>query len=185
MEISYLGKTSVRFKNKALTLLIDPISAKERADVVIYSSGLERVEIAGPVSRDKTFIIDKDGEYELSGVMMIANTIESVGNKIMVSMITMDGVHVGYLGKLAEKLPENQVEKFGEADVLIVPLAVAPGVIAQTEPLMAVLVGYDDKVEVDKFLTDNKFEIVKRDLDKLKLDQDSLPESTEIVVLNV
>jgi hypothetical protein len=44
--------------------------------------------------------------------------------------------------------------------------------------------GYENLAEVDQFLGAHKFEIVKRDLDKLKLEADSLPENTEVVVLN-
>ena len=35
MEITFLGKNSFKFKTKNLTLVVDPISSKERADVVV------------------------------------------------------------------------------------------------------------------------------------------------------
>lgn len=175
MEISFLGKTSVKLKTKNLTLLANPVSSKEKADVVIYSLKLPRVEIAGPVAREKTFVVDKDGEYELSGVGVI-----SAGSVIT---FTIDGVIIGYLGDETE-LSDNQIEKLSEVDVLLVPLKLAGDLISKIEPYIAVLIGYESKEELETFLAENKFETVKRDLDKLKLDQDSLPENTEVVVLN-
>ncbi len=190
MELAFLGKNSFKFKTKNLTLVVDPVSPKERADVVVFTtptasqSGGQagRVEISGGVNREKTFVIDKEGEYELGGVGIIVDRI-SADKEDKLVRITADGVTAADVCALPTDLPENTLEKLRESDVLIVPLAKAK-LIEEAEPYIAVLAGYDTATEVDRFLIDHKFEVVKRDIDKLKLDADSLPDNTEVVVLN-
>lgn len=166
----------MKIKTKNLTLITNPNSAKERADAVLYCGVEASIKVAGAVNRDKTFVIDKEGEYELSGVSVINNG--------SIATISADGVIVGFFGGLKEKMVEATAEKYKDNDVILAPLAFAPGLIGQIEPYVAVLIGYESKEDVEKFLSENKFEVVKRDLDKIKLDQDSLPENTEVYVLN-
>ncbi|MFZ2202523.1 MAG: hypothetical protein WAV56_03955, partial [Microgenomates group bacterium] len=97
--------------------------------------------------------------------------------------ISADGVAIADVCALPTDLPENTLEKLRESDVLIVPLLKSK-LIEEAEPYIAVLCGYDEAAEVDQFLATHKFEVVKRDIEKLKLDADSLPDNTEVVVLN-
>lgn len=184
MEITFLGKNSFKFKTKNLTLIVDPISAKEKADVVIFTGNSGTVsEISGPLNREKTFVIDKEGEYELGGVGIIADRVE-LGKEGMMIRISADGVEVAHAGAVIGDPDEKMKTKLSEADVLLVTLARGVDLINACEPYIAILMGYDSIGEVDQFLAAHKFEVVKRDVDKLKLDADSLPESTEVVVLN-
>ncbi len=184
MEVTFLGKTSFKFKTKTLTLIVDPISNKEKADVVVYTGNPNAmVEVSGAVNREKPFVIDKEGEYELGGVGIIVDRLE-IGKEGMVVRISGDGVEVAHTGMVEGDLEEKMKQKLSESDVLLLTLKKAVDLINTCEPYIAVLMGYDSIAEVDQFLGSHKFEVVKRDLDKLKLDADSLPESTEVAVLN-
>lgn len=183
MEVTFLGKTSFKFKTKNLTLLVDPISAKERADVVVFTGVGGVVQIAGAVNRETPFVIDRPGEYELEGVGIIVDRLE-MGKPGMVIRVSGDGVEVAHTAAISGEPDERMKQKLSESDVLLVSLAKAVELIDSCEPYVAVLMGYDNLSEVDQFLGTHKFEIVKRNLDKLKLDADSLPENTEVVVLN-
>ena len=184
MEVTFLGKTSFKFKTKTLTLIVDPVSAKEKADVVVYTDNPgAAAEISGAVNREKTFVIDKEGEYEFGGVGIIVDRLE-IGKEGMVVRISGDGVEVAHTGAVTGDLEERLKQKLSESDVLLVTLEKGDDLINACEPYIAVLMGYGSVAEVDQFLGAHKFEVVKRDLDKLKLDADSLPESTEVVVLN-
>lgn len=184
MEVTFSGKTSFKFKTKTLTLIIDPISAKEKADVVIYSGAPGVTDsVSGPVNRETTFIIDKEGEYELGGVGIIVDRLE-MGKKGMVIRVNGDGVEVAHTGAVEVDLEDKMKQKLTEADVLLVTLQKAVDLINECEPYIAVLMGYENPTEVDQFLAAHKFEVVKRDVEKLKLDAESLPENTEVVVLN-
>lgn len=195
MEITFLSKTGFKFKTKNLTLVVDPVSVKERADVVVYSGISDAVfDIAGAVNREKTFVVDKEGEYELGGVGIILERVDSLagggkedlpaGRQGMIIRIFGDGVEVIHTGAVIGTLPEKLMEKVREADVLLVTLAKARELIAAAEPYIAILMGYESKQEAERFLAANKYEVVKMDLDKLKLEAESLPESTQVVVLN-
>ena len=181
MEMSFLGKNSFKFRTKTLTLVVDPINPKERADVVVYT-GVPTVMVAGAANRDKVFVIDKEGEYELGGVGIIVDRI-SPDKEDKLVRISADGVAIADVCALPADLPENTLEKLRESDLLIVPLSKSK-LIEEVEPYIVVLSGYDKAVEVDQFLAAHKFEVVKRDIDKLKLDADTLPDNTEVVVLN-
>lgn len=188
MEISFLSKTGFKFKTKNLTLVVDPVSSKEKADVVVYS-GVDGAasEIAGGVNREKTFIIDKEGEYELGGIGIILERVDPPaggGKEGMVIRITGDSVEVAHTGAVTGTFPEKLMEKVREADVLLVTLVKAKELIDAAEPYIAILMGYESRQEAEQFLAANKYEVVKIDLDKLKLEADTLPESTEVVVLN-
>ena len=183
MELSFLGKTSFKFKTKNLTLLVDPNSFKERADVIVFTNESEIKEIAGAVNREKPYVIDREGEYELGGVGIIVDRLE-LGKPGMVVRVTTDGVEVAHTGAVNGQLEEKMKQKLIESDVLLVRLPKAPELINACEPRVAVLMGYENLSEVDRFLSLHKFETVKRGVDKLKLDNDSLPENTEVVVLN-
>ncbi len=181
MELSFLGGTSFKFKTKTLTLLVDPISAKEKADVVVYT-GTRLNEVAGAVNRDKVFVIDKEGEYELGGVGIIVDQISVEGGGRLVR-ISVDGVTVADVTGLGPEVEEKTLEKLRECDVLLVALSESK-LIEEVEPYIAVLCGYENIDAVEQFLVSHKFEVVRRDLDRLKLEGDSLPENTEVVVLN-
>lgn len=183
MEVTFLGKTSFRFKTKNLTLLIDPISDKEKADVVVLSGVGGNLEVAGAVNREKPFVIDSEGEYELGGVGIIVDRLVA-GKPGMMVRVTSDGIEVAHTGALVGDLEEKMKQKLTESDVMLVTLEKAVELIKLCEPYIGVLMGYENLAEVDQFLGAHKFEIVKRDLDKLKLEAGSLPENTEVVVLN-
>ncbi|MEK7524744.1 MAG: MBL fold metallo-hydrolase [Patescibacteria group bacterium] len=182
MELAFLGKNSFKFKTKNLTLVVDPVSPKERADVVVFTGVAGVVAVAGAVNRTEVFVIDKEGEYELGGVGIIVDRL-SPDKEDKLVRITADGVTAADVAGLTGELEEKTLEKLRESEVLIVPLSKA-GLIEEAEPYLVVLAGYDTAAEVDQFLATHKFEVIKRDIDKLKLDADSLPDNTEVVVLN-
>lgn len=179
-----MGQHSFKIRTKSITLIIDPVNGKEKADVVIYSGVAGVVEkISGPVSRDKTFVIDKEGEYELGGIGIIVDRIE-MGKMGMLVRISVDGVVVADTAGLTIKPEDKLLEKISEADVLLVSLDKAKELIGAAEPYQAILMGYQGQGEVEQFLGGTKFEVVKREIDKLKIDSTTLPENTEVVVLN-
>ena len=107
MEITFLGKNSFKFKTKNLTLVVDPISSKERADVVVYT-GATTVMVAGAVNRAKVFVVDKEGEYEW-GVGIIVDRI-SPDKEDKLVRISADGVAIADVCALPTDLEEKTLE---------------------------------------------------------------------------
>lgn len=185
MELNYINNYTFKLKTKSLVLMINPESAKERADVVVFSAiGTERPEV-GPVNRDKTFVVDMDGEYEFGGVAVALEKWTVGDKKMSVILLNHEGVSLAYLGEMTEKLTDKQIEKLSEVDVVLCRKELLGQVVAEAQPFYAVLMGYGNPEEVKPFFETNKFEIVKNDIDKLKLEADNLPENTEVIVYNV
>lgn len=141
MEITYLGQSSFKFKNKSgLVTIVDPFSPdfvglpypKEVADILVISHEHEdhnfRQAITGPVTRSETFVIDAEGEYEVNGTEVSAiRTWHDKNNgadrgKNLVTVLRDDGLVICHLGDLGQKLTESMIEKIGSVDILMVPV---------------------------------------------------------------
>jgi L-ascorbate metabolism protein UlaG (beta-lactamase superfamily) len=220
MEITYLGHSCFKLKNKeGMTIILDPFKsesigqpfAKEVADIVTVShnhddhNGLE--SITGPVTRTSTFVIDKEGEYEIGGVEITAtrmyhDKVEGAerGKNIIVN-IRIDGMNVLHLGDLGHKLTEVQIEKIGDVDVLMAGVGgktaleidevidlvkeVQPSyVIPMHFKVPGMPAAWSDKHSLEDFLDKNKFLVAGEPVHKMKIDEGSLPDDTQVLIMN-
>lgn len=218
MEIVYLGHTSFSLKNKkGMVVLINPFDpdfvglkmGKQKADVVLVSDdskGHNYIKsVTASVKREKTFVIDSPGEYEIGGVeiSMIQTNGNKEGkkNKTMVVVVRVEGLIVCHLGNL-EKMPKEEVKKrIGTVDVLLTSvgkegyLSVSDrgGLVKELSPSMVIPMEY--KVEglkegvgslptLEKFLEKNNMKVAENGMDKIKVDKNKLPEDMQVVVLN-
>lgn len=179
MELNYLGDKSFKFKNKSITLLINPNGNKEKADVVVMTAGNAMPTIA-TVTRNEVFQITEEGEYELGGVGIIVSKVKG-GN---ISYVFMDGVRVAYLFGDSFELSDKQLETLNESDVILTSINLDKSLIGKLDPYILIPFGQSGQTDVDKFISENKFGTVVPNLDKIKLDPDSLPEDTQVWVLN-
>ena len=219
MEITYLGYASFRLKNKkGLVVLIDPFDsnfvglkmAKQKADVVIVSDdskGHNNVKsVSDPVKREKTFIIDRPGEYEVGGVEI--SVIQTNGvkdgerNKTMIVVVRMEGLSVCHLGNL-KKMPREEVKKrVGTVDILLssvgkegfLSVGDRGGLVKELSPSVVIPMEYkmDGLKEeagrlpaLEEFLEKNNMKVAENGENKIKVDKNKLPEDTQVVVLNV
>lgn len=220
MEITYLGHSSFKLKNKeGMTLIMDPFKPentglpfpKEMADIVTVSHNHDdhnAVEnITGPVTRQNTFVIDREGEYEIGGVEISAiktfhDKVEGVekGKNLIVN-VRMDGVSVLHLGDLGHKLSESTIEKIGSVDVLFagvggnsaLDIPEMIGLIGDLQPAYVIPMHYyvpgmkeEWKVKhtLQEFLDKNKFVVAGEPVHKVKVDSASLPEDTQVLIMN-
>jgi hypothetical protein len=179
MELNYLGDKSFKFKNKSITLLINPNGNKEKADVVVMTAGNAMPTIA-TLTRNEVFQITEEGEYELGGVGIIVSKVKG-GN---ISYVFMDGVRVAYLFGDSFELSDKQLETLNESDVILTSINLDKSLIGKLDPYILIPFGQSGQTDVDKFISENKFGTVVPNLDKIKLDPDSLPEDTQVWVLN-
>jgi L-ascorbate metabolism protein UlaG (beta-lactamase superfamily) len=140
MEITYLGHSCFKLKNKQGVVIIDPYSEKtgptlgrQTADVVVSShahddhSAVERIK--GSSEGEQPIIITHPGEYEVKGISIFGieayhdNQEGKVRGEDIIFVMVMDNVSVCHLGDLGqEKLSEEQIERIGEVDVLLCPV---------------------------------------------------------------
>lgn len=204
MEIKYFGHSFFRFKGKELVLITDPFDDSlglkvppQAADIVLFSSPpnfeVNKV-INKTVSREKLFIIDTPGEYEVGGVFVLGTAKE----RATFYVITMDGLRLVFLGDLSVKLSDKQIEEVNGVDILFLPVGdkeklLAPKqaveIVNQIEPKIIIPMSYQipglklDLAPLTAFLKEMGQE-EKTPLDKLLVTKDKLPLEKEVVVLN-
>jgi len=221
MEITYLGHSSFKLKNKeGMVLITDPFESsfvglpyvKDVADIVTLSHDHAdhnaRSMITGPVIREKTFFIDKEGEYEIGGIEIGA--IQTYHDKSegaergmnLATVIRMDGLTVCHLGDLGVKLTEGQVEKLGDIDVLLVPVGgvytidaqEALEVIKDIQPSIVVPMhykasgmadGFAGLSTLEQFLDKCKLPRLGEPVRKMRIEESSLPDDTQVLVMSV
>lgn len=220
MEITYLGHSCFKLKNKAgLVIYIDPYSVemvggtlpKDVSDVVLISHNHEDHNaggvITGPVNRNSVFVIDKEGEYEIAGVLITALKTfhdkvngDECGKNIVFSIVT-DGLNIVHLGDLGHQLSTSQIDKLGSIDVLMSPVGggtslsaeQALELVKEVSPSYLVPMHYKTSVTksacgeletLEKFLDKNKYPVTPESVHKIKLEASSLPDDTQILLMN-
>lgn len=162
--------------------------------------------IAGTARREHPFIIDQLGEYEVGGVSVFGvkayhdGTAGTERGTNSIFTIAIDGIRACHLGDLGHELTESMIDDIGSIDVLFVPVGgiftlnakQAVAVARALEPSYVIPMHYktaqhDPKVfgelaPVEDFLKEFGAESTAA-LDKLKVENDRLPEEMEVVVL--
>ena len=135
MTITWYGHSCFRLESKDLSVLIDPFSPeiglrppKIKDAVVLVSHGhYDHNNIEG-LPRE-SFLAKGPGEYEIKGIFI--RGIQSFHDKSQgqerglntiysIKMEDMNLVHLGDFGQ--EKPSEEQIEKMGDVDILMIPI---------------------------------------------------------------
>ena len=209
MEITWYGHACFRLKDRNTSVITDPYDKtlglslpRPKADIVTISHASPHHNyVAGVKGEFK--VVDGPGEYEIGGVFITGIHLtapkkksddEAAQNNIYV--IYIEDIAVCHLGDLSHVPTQNQVEDLGSIEVLMVPVggqnalnaAQAAGVISLIEPYIVIPMHYhlpDLTIKLDpveKFL--KEMGLAKADtVDTLKLTKSSLPEETQIVLL--
>jgi len=206
MEISFLGHSSFLLKGKEVTVVTDPFDPKKvgfkfpevEADIITVSHDHDDHNFVEGVGGEP-FVISGSGEYEIKGVRIFGIPALHGGDlgKVTLYLIEIDDLSVVHLSDLGHKLEHDQVEELNSVDILMVPVGgagvqldaeKAAEVVAQLEPYIVLPMHYRESEAtkkfdpVDKFLEQMGEENVRREK-KLKVTKSSLPEDTEVVVL--
>lgn len=216
MIITYNGHSSFKLKARQGTLVTDPFDEyvgfsfpTSSADVVTVShqhpdhNAVKNV--SGTARRQKPFVIDALGEYEVEGISVFGTKtyhdshqgVERGANFIYT--IYMEDLRLCHLGDLGHAVTEELVSEIGLVDILFVPVGgvftidpkQAVEVIKAFEPSLVIPMHYrtpQHKPEVfgemktlEDFLQEYGVEV--QPVDKLVVERGRLPEETEVVVL--
>lgn len=217
MDISYIGHSCFRLRGKTGTVIMDPfvnsgkmVLPKLSADLVTASHQHEdhnAVDKVGATSkRDKPFIIDAPGEYEVGEISVfgIPSYHDSEkgaerGRNIMF-VVRLDNITVGHLGDLGHLLTASQVDALGKLDVLCIPVGgvytidakQAIETIKMIEPSYVIPMHYktpdhDELIyggmaSIEDFMS--LYGVTKQPQDSLNLSMASSTEETELVWLH-
>lgn len=211
-----MGHACFKLRTASATVVMDPYSSgvglslpRVSADVVTVSHGHDDHNnfsaVSGTARRDKPFIIDAPGEYEVGGISVFGVSAfhddkkgEDRGKNVIFSVL-LDGISVVHLGDLGHKLSESQVAELNGVDVLLCPVGgvytIGPKevgeVVSAIDPSYLIPMHYktdehdaklfSELATVDEFLSVFGSE-AKRE-EKLSVSRTSVPEELEVVVL--
>ena len=213
MDITWFGHSCFRLRDRAVSVVTDPygkdvglILPRVRADLVTISHDADDHNYAkGVKSGFKT--LDGPGEYEVSGVFVTGLELRGERKKgnepgnlrNTVFLFEFEDLTICHLGDLDHVPSQAQVEEtLGEVDVLLVPVgggeslnaAQASEVVSLLEPRIVIPMHYKAKGSplkldpVTKFLKEMGLDEVPTQ-ETLKVSHSSLPEETQIVLLEL
>lgn len=171
MDISIIGKNSIKLKGKKASFIVDPTSdmPKTSADAVILLNGADNVDISKVT--DCRIVINGAGGYEVGGVKISGTTIP----KGTLYRLFIDDINV-IIGRTAD----TKAEGFNACQVAIINTDsdFNEAFVTSREPKMAILYG-DKKTDSAKTLGSENVSKVA----KITITKDKLPEKMEIVTL--
>ncbi len=216
MKINFLGHSSFRIKSKNGIVIMDPYRdtvgfkmPKLSADVVTISHHHNEnnfyEKIKPTKSREKPFVIDTPGEYEVSGISIFG--IESfhddqngaIRGKNTIFVIYLDHLKICHLGHLGHELDPDLVAKIGDVDIVFVPVGgsetidpkQAINVVDSLEPSIFIPMNYltdkhsSDYAHLAKL--EDFFNVYGNDvgaIETLDISVNNLPEERTLVVLD-
>ena len=217
MTITYRGHSCFKLQGKIGSVVTDPYGdyvgfslPSLSADMVTVSHDHQDhnhiAKVTGTARRERPFIIDHLGEYEVGGISVFgvksyhdAKQGEERGANSIFTIV-VDGVRVCHLGDLGHELDEATLNAIGSVDVLLLPVGgtftisakQAVAVARAIDPYYVIPMHYKTKAHneekfgeltpVEEFLKEFGAEGATP-VDKLKVESDRLPEETEVIVL--
>lgn len=171
MDISIIGKNSIKLKGKKASFIVDPAKdmPKASADAIILLNGIDDID-TGRVT-DSRLIINGAGGYEVGGTKVSGTTTP----KGTIYRLSIDDINV-IVGRAADV----KMEGFNTCQILIMNTNndFIESSITALEPKIAVLYG-DKKIDCAKTLGAESITLVP----KITATKDKLPEKMEVVVL--
>lgn len=216
-DVQYLGHSCFRLRGRDGIVLTDPYDRSVGLDIGRPTAHIVTVSHDHPdhtntaavkPARERVFVIDGAGEYEVGGILITGvRTYHdkhkgAERGKNTVYVIHLDDVVFCHLGDLGHELSAQQLDEIGNVDVLFVPVggdetigpAEAVSVISQIEPRIVVPMHYalgdqasflGDLAPLEKFAHEVGLKEYTAET-KLSVTASSLPgdeEQTRIVIL--
>ncbi|HEU5317947.1 MAG TPA: MBL fold metallo-hydrolase, partial [Chloroflexota bacterium] len=131
MDIVWFGNSCFRLQSSQATVLTDPFDPLPAAAI----SGVQIVTVSDRALRDRVppvdgaRVVDGPGEYEIKGVPVNGLAVSAAGatagepaRRTFIYTVTLDGIAVCHLGRLAEPPTGPRIQEMGQPDVLFIPL---------------------------------------------------------------
>jgi L-ascorbate metabolism protein UlaG (beta-lactamase superfamily) len=144
------------------------------------------------------FIIDNPGEYEVNGIFAYAIPVRMADEQHphhLMYRFEVEGMSVGFLGNLRRPLTDEEFEKLGSIDILLLPVGggdlitakQAVEIIKTVEPRLVVPLAYHVEGLKKELGTADAFckELVckRHDANKLKISKKDLPAEDLVVTV--
>lgn len=209
MEITWYGHACFRLKDRDTTVITDPYDKslgltlpRLTADIVTVSNPAPHHSYVEGINGEFK-VVNGPGEYEIGGTFItgIRMTPPQPGkpnerSENNVFVFYMDDLTICHMGDLTHVPSQRQVEEMGNIDILMIPVAgknalsanQAAEVISLIEPFIVIPMHYSvpgltvTLDPVSKFLKEMGAASIDP-ISSLKIGSTSLPEETQIVLL--
>lgn len=194
MQIIWYGAHCFKLISPEVTILTDPFSPAKlgfknpriTSEIVIFSSSQQEEKKIS----SETFILSTPGEVGIKDVFIYGLPHFEGKNLKTIFKLNIEDLKICFLGEIAEALADEEVEKLGEVDILILPISKntlsfkkALEIVKEIEPTLIIPQYGKDKNEISEFVK----ELGKKNLeeiDKLKIKKkDLVDDKTEIIIL--
>lgn len=205
MEITWLGHNCFRLRAKEAAVVTDPYDnrvsgytlGRPNADLVTVSIDDPSHNNVGGVGGDPR-LIDGPGEFEIAGASVVGVTINGEnGARNVAFVIELEDIRVAHLGGISKVPSTEQIEEFSGVDILLIPVggggaldgAAAAETVSMIGPKLVMPMHFKTDVEkakldpVDRFLKEMGGKPGETH-QKLAVTRSSLPEETQVVVLD-
>ncbi len=208
MEITWYGLSCFRLVERGMaTVVTDPYDHRQagyeplklRADIVTVSHNSPGHNYLDAVSGEP-YVITGPGEYEVGGVFITGIQLDSraaQGERNTIYVFDYNSLTVAHLGDLDHVPSQTEIEAVGAINVALVPIGSGRGlnasraaeVISMLEPNIVIPMHYatpDCNIPLDslsKFLKEMGISEIET-LPSIKLSAASLPEATQVMVLD-
>lgn len=201
MELRYYGANCVKISTKKASIVVDDSPDKGKPITTDKDISVKTNRVI-PFAKGGIFEVQSPGEYEVSEVSItgIASRMHFDDSKISIMYsMHIDGFSIAILGNTVGDLSDEQLEKLGVVDVLVIPVGghgytldavAAIKLIKEIEPKVVVPTHFNDdstRYEVEQASLDEFLKAYgvgePEKIDVLKLKEAMLPEKTQVVVL--
>lgn len=208
MIIQWLGQSCFKVQTKGnqgeVTIVTDPFTdlpglkmSRFQADILTISQNTANHNNAEAI-RGEPYVIVHPGEYETRDVFIYGVPAISNKEKLVMFKIFSEEISIAHLGDLTNTLTNEQIDRLGNVDILLVPVGGDTGldakkaseVIAQIDPRVVIPMNYQiegsksNLTSVEDFLKVSGLKSEK--LDKLKIaKKDLMTEDTRVIVLTI
>lgn len=205
MEVQFYGANCIKITTKKATVICDDnLAALGLKTIAKPSDVLLRTSAEMP-EHPATFTAELPGEYEIAGVVIegIAargfRDADDTKNNVIYK-ITADDITVAIIGHVFEKLSDDELEKLGVIDIMLVPVGGngytmdglgALKLVKDVEPKIVIPTHFEDKAikyQVPQQPLTEALKVLAMEpsetLDKFKPKAIDLSETTKLIVLN-
>lgn len=215
MNIAWYGHSCFKIQTKPqrgleeITIFTDPFDKaiglrppQGSANIVTVSHDHHDHNNTGAL-KGEPFIVDAPGEYSIKGIQIIGidsfhdNQQGAERGRNSIFIIESEDLKICHLGDLGHILSEDQVEKIGDVDVLMIPVGgkftlnskEAEEVVSQIEPKIILPMHYKTKgLNIDGIEDEKKFcseigSCIEKNVPRLNIKKKNLSETENKIIL--
>lgn len=185
MQIIWYGGSCFKITSSETIILTDPFSPQKSGfknpkisspGIIIFSSEEEKIK-----TPSENFLIFTPGEYEIKNVFIKGIPHFEKKKLKIIYQIEIEELKICFLGKISERLTDEELEKLDEINILLLPVLnkETAKIINEIEPNIIIPSCWKDEKELDPFLKEtgfkkggflDKFKINKKDILKEKIE---------------